>query len=225
MTDPLPVPTRGSAAPDPRTRTRRRLATAAAAGAIAAALAPGLAVLPAAAAPAAAGCPAARFGAAASADLIRLDLLDLRSLGAALPPVAGVRVASTAAATSGGPGGGSSADARYLQARLLGGTVPAGPLDAVVHQQAHPAVQPASAITATGVDLGVLAAGTGTLAAHATCSVSAGVSAQSSAALLNASVCRTAGTRCWRCRTTWPAVRRPDSSAGRGRCVRRPPRR
>src|SRR5947207_4842237 len=170
------------------TRSRRHFAALAAAGAIGAALAPGLAVAQAAAAPS--PCAAPRFGAAAAADLVRVDTLDLHALGVNTGPVASVRVGSTAAGTTGGPSGRSAADARYLQAKILGGTVPAGPLDAKAHQEAPPAAEAGVTAGTPGVNTGVLAAGTGTLTAHTTwaCTPPAGTAAESSAALLDAGV-------------------------------------
>jgi len=170
------------------TRTRRHLSACAAAGVIGAALAPGLAVAPAAAAPSA--CAAPRFGAAAAADLVRVDALDLHALGVNVGPAASVRVASTAAGTTGGPSGRSASDARYLQAKILGGTVPAGPLDAKAHQEAPPAAEAAINAATPGVNSGVLALGTGSLTAHSTwaCTPSAGTVAESSVALVDAGV-------------------------------------
>jgi hypothetical protein len=197
MRDPLPLPsrapdcgTRGDAAPV--ARRRRRLSAAAAAALAGAALAPGLGTLPAAAAPST--CGTAQFSAAAAADLVRLDLLDLGPVGVPVGPITKVRLVPTKAGTNGGAESRSSAEARYLIAKLLGVTVPAGPLDARAYQESPPVTAAGETVQAPRIDLGALSAGPGTLTAHTTwpaaprCTPVAGPTATSQSVALDATV-------------------------------------
>jgi hypothetical protein len=172
-----------------------------AAAVIGATLVPGLGVLPAAASPTARPC-SAQFGASASADLVRLSFLDLHPLGVAIGPAADVRVASTRAAMTTGVAGGSRASAQYMAAKLLGKGVPVGPLGPTAAQEAPPTNATGVSTTVLAKDLGVLAAGTGQLNAHATwrrpegCTTEAGgPAAEASGALLNATILRGRGGR------------------------------
>jgi hypothetical protein len=189
MTDPLVLPTRAQHSPV-RTRRRRRLAALAVAGLAGAALSPAVAALPAAAA---SPCALPAFSATATADLIRLDLLDLHALGRP-DTLANVRIASTSAGVTGGASAKSAAQARYLDAKLLGLPVPAGALTATAHQEAPPAHGAAVTTRAAATDLGALALGTGTLTAGTpwpgpeACAPPTGTEAHASASLLQATV-------------------------------------
>ncbi len=191
MTDPSPMPTRTSGTPAPdarRQRRRRRMSALAAAALTGAALAPGVGTLPASAADP--ECGSATFSATASADLFRLDLLDLHPLGVDLGPVAKVNLATTDAST----GATSTADARYLIANLAGIQIPAGPLDANAHQESPPAAPAGVTVNPAQFDIGALAAGTGSLTARTTwpaaghCPPPAGPTAEAKAAAVDATV-------------------------------------
>jgi hypothetical protein len=178
----------------PKKRTVAGLAAASIVGAL---LTPALGVGPAAATPCARPSP---YGALASADLVKLGVLDLRPLGLRLGPVADVRIASARSGmATANPSVNTAAAARYLEAHLLGVEVPTGPLDTSVAQKAPPDnPQPAEA-TALMKDLGILSVGTGKVRAHARfsdglpCGRHSGKTAESSAAVLDASVLPGAG--------------------------------
>ena len=105
-----------------------------------------------------------------------------------------VRVAPTTADTRGGDHARSAADARYLIAKLLGVHVPTGPLAAAAHQESPPVNPQPATVNPGHVDLGAVAAGSGTLSAHTTwragphCPPSPGPTAQAKASVLDATV-------------------------------------
>ncbi|MEV1287776.1 LPXTG cell wall anchor domain-containing protein [Micromonospora sp. NPDC049679] len=136
------------------------------AGVVGALVTPALAVGPAAAA---SPCTQpASYGALASADLVKLGLLDLHPLGLGLGPVANVRIASASSGLSGEGTVHSEAGARQIDANLLGVELPLGPLSQTVYQQAPPAHAHPATANALERDLGVLSLGVGDLKAHAT---------------------------------------------------------
>ncbi|SDZ35183.1 LPXTG-motif cell wall anchor domain-containing protein [Micromonospora pattaloongensis] len=146
-------------------RKGRLLAGLSTAGLVGTLITPTLGVGPAAAAPCATTAP---YGATATADLVKLGLLDLHPLGLDLGPVADVRIASTSSGMNGTGPVNSQAGARQIDAKLLGVDVPLGPLSQALYQQAPPAnAEPATATT-LAEDLGVLRLGVGNLKAHAT---------------------------------------------------------
>ncbi|MBB5871333.1 LPXTG-motif cell wall-anchored protein [Allocatelliglobosispora scoriae] len=116
----------------------------------------------------AAACSPGAFSARASADLVRVGLLDLRPLGLPVGPVADVRVASTSAGMNAKARTQSAAASRYADADLLGLSLPTGPLDKSVAQQAPPTHKAASVASAGAIQLGVARVGLGSLSAHAT---------------------------------------------------------
>ncbi len=147
-----------------RVRSDRRIAGLAAAGLLGAALAPTLATGPAAAGP----CRTKLTTAAAAADLLKAKVLDLAPLGVDAPTVADLTIAAARSAVDSTAETKSQASADYFDAKLFGEEVPAGPLDAHVHQTAPPDNPKAAVIEPTQLDLQLLRAGTGHLAAHAT---------------------------------------------------------
>lgn len=163
---------------------RRRLAALATAGLLGIGLPVAVDTSPAVAAPTDSLCATTgRLTATATADLFRLDRLDLRPLGERVEPVAGVRVASTRAETAGGPPAGSVAVAEYL---------PGGPPNgrpARASQVAPPAATAPVTAVATGTTLGVLALGPATLTAYTPwphtpyCAARVGRAAEASAVL------------------------------------------
>jgi hypothetical protein len=171
-----------------------RFSRSLAAAALAAALSPPLAALPAAAAP---SQPCASLTASASADLVRVDALDLRPLG--LPansplrrPGVGLRVASTRATMSTNPAH-TAATARGVEAALGNNTLtePAP----VAAQQAPPLPSGSGTqVASRAVDLGVARVGTGNLRAKAgwqdgyRCAAVSGQTATSSVGLVDAAV-------------------------------------
>ncbi|GIJ74622.1 hypothetical protein [Virgisporangium ochraceum] len=172
--------------------SRRIRSASVAVAALAAAVAPGLAVAPAAAAPAAPQSGCAGFSAAAAGDLVTLRLLDLRPLGLALPPTVDLTLASSRAGFSGSAGQ-AAAQGRYAEGRVLGFAPPLGPLDATAHRIAPPAAEPL-AVNPGRLALGPARAGTGNLTARSAygtpgrCDTAAGVDSESTAALTDAAV-------------------------------------
>lgn len=172
---------------------RRAGSAAVVAAAMAAVAAPGLAVAPAVAAPQNPAGPAcAGFSAAAAGDLVTLRLLDLSPLGLGLPPAVDLTLASSRAGFSGGAGQ-AAAQGRYAQGKVLGFTPPFGPLDATAYRIAPPSAEPV-ATNPGRIALGPTRAGTGNLTARSEygspgrCDPSAGATAESTAALLDAAV-------------------------------------
>jgi hypothetical protein len=154
---------------------RVRLSVVLAASAVGAILAP---ALPAAAAPSQPTC-AMRLTGSASADLVRLDTLNLHTLGVLDQPGAGLRVASTRVTATPTK---ATATARGVDTSLAGLAL-AGP-PPVATQQAPPTpAQPGAAVTSPPADLGVARVGTGSLRARADCP-----SASSSVSLADATV-------------------------------------
>lgn len=160
--------------------------------ALAAAVAPGLAVAPAAAAPEGSAGRCAGFSAAAAGDLVTLRLLDLRPLGLALPPTVDLTLASSRAGFSGSAGQ-AAAQGRYAQGKVLGFAPPLGPLDATAQRIAPPAAEPL-AVNPGRLALGPARAGTGNLTARSAygapgrCDHTAGADSESTAALADAAV-------------------------------------
>jgi hypothetical protein len=173
-------------------RTRRGFSSLAAAGLVGAALAPGLGALPASAATEPESVSCAAYGAGATADLLRLNLLDLRPVRPGAGNAADVRLSSTQV---GAANGRSAAAARYLQARLLGTAVDAGVLTTAAYQQAPPVNPQPATITALRPNLGALSAGSGDLHAHAlpTNCAKGGPTAQAGASLVDATVLPSGG--------------------------------
>ncbi|MEV0394528.1 hypothetical protein [Polymorphospora rubra] len=170
----------------------RRLAGLTVAGLAGALVSPALAITPATAAPTCAA-PAA-YGALASAELVKLGLLDLRPLGLPLGPVADVRLVSANSGLNAQAEVNSGAAARLLEADLLGINLPLGPLTRPLHQQAPPTnAEPATRALARA-DLGVLSLGVGELKAHAqwdeamACGKKVGQTTLSSASIASAKV-------------------------------------
>src|SRR5690606_31947759 len=173
-------------------RKRRLLAGITAASVAGALVTPALAISPAVAAPTCAN--SALYGARASADLVKLGLLDLNPLGITLGPVADVRISSTASGLNGKGALYSQAGARQLDASLLGLPLSLGSLTKPIYQQAPPAnPQPVTAKTAE-LDAGVLSLGVGDLKAHATwadgmeCAKTAGEATHSASNLVGARI-------------------------------------
>jgi hypothetical protein len=172
--------------------SRRFRSAAVAVAALAAAVAPGLAVAPASAAPDDQAGRCAGFSAAAAGDLVTLRLLDLRPLGLALPPTVDLTLASSRAGFAGGTGQ-AAAQGRYAQGRVLGFAPPLGPLDATAHRIAPPAAEPL-ALSPGRLALGPVRAGTGNLTARSAygapgrCDHAAGADSESTAALADAAV-------------------------------------
>lgn len=146
-----------------RVRSDRRIAGLAAASLLGAVLAPTLATGPAAAGP----CRTKVTTAAAAADLFKATLLDLGPLGVDAPTVADLTISSARSAVDSRKKTKSEASADYLDLKLLGEDVPAGPLAAHVHQTAPPDNPKPELVEPTQLDLQLLRAGTGHLAAHA----------------------------------------------------------
>jgi hypothetical protein len=156
-----------------------------------------LAPTPATAAPA---CAAAQpYGAAASADLLRLGMLDLRPLGLSLGPVADVRIASTGAGMATDAEVAAAAAARDAAADLLGSA--RASLGQTVRQQAPPTEGAPATGTGAQLDLGVLRARIGEVSARATwdermrCGMATGPAGKATASLLSASVLEAADGR------------------------------
>jgi hypothetical protein len=173
-------------------RTRRVGSAAVVVAALAAAVAPGLAVTPAGAAPDDSAGRCAGFSAAAAGDLVTLRLLDLRPLGLALPPAVDLTLASSRAGFAGSAGQ-AAAQGRYAVGKVLGFTPPSGPLDATAYRLAPPTAEPV-AVNPSRVSLGPARAGTGNLTARSAyetpgrCDHDAGADAESTAALADAAV-------------------------------------
>ncbi|MEV7228919.1 hypothetical protein AB0M79_18125 [Polymorphospora sp. NPDC051019] len=170
----------------------RRLAGLTVAGLAGALVSPALAITPAAADPVCA-TPAA-YGALASAELVKLGLLDLRPLGLPLGPVADVRLASANSGLNAQAEVNSGAAARLLEADLLGIDLPLGPLTRPLHQQAPPTNAEPATRSLARADLGVLSLGVGELKAHAqwdeamACGKKVGQTTLSSASIASAKV-------------------------------------
>src|SRR6266540_675859 len=147
-----------------RVRSDRWIAGLAAAGLLGAALGPALTVTPAAARP----CTTQDYTARAAADLVTARVLDLRPLGADVPPLADLRVASTRSTVDSAATRKAHASADYLDADLLGQRLPAGPLDAAASQYAPPGHNDPASMSPEQLDAKLLQAGTGGLTAHAT---------------------------------------------------------
>ncbi|MGH3714500.1 MAG: hypothetical protein ACRDT4_13715 [Micromonosporaceae bacterium] len=147
-----------------RVRSDRRIAGLAAAGLLGAVLSPMVAATPAAAGP----CRTKHTTAAAAADLVKATLLDLGPLGVPAPTVADLTISSARSAVDSKAGEKSMASADYLDLKVLGEDVPAGPLDAHVHQVAPPSNAEPEVVAPSQLNLKLLRAGTGHLAAHAT---------------------------------------------------------
>lgn len=148
-------------------------------------------------APAATANPCAKpqqYGAGAGADLVKLGLLDLRPLGLPLGPVADVRLASTRSGMAADARVNSAAAARYLDAKVLGVTLPAGPLSTSVYQEAPPRNEKPVTAHAGRKHLGVVTVGAGDLTAYATwrggmaCGARTGEVTRSSATVAGAEV-------------------------------------
>ncbi|MEV4411208.1 hypothetical protein [Catellatospora sp. NPDC049609] len=136
----------------------------------------------------------AGYAARAGADLLKVGALNLGPLGVKVPTVADLTIASADSGMSATNPVHSAATARYADARLLGLKLPTGPLDAKVYQQAPPSHQRAVRNNALTVDLGLVKAGTGDLAAHARwtegmgCGKAEGPAGEADAALVDAAV-------------------------------------
>lgn len=173
-----------------RVRSDRWIAGLAAAGLLGAALGPALTVTPAAASP----CTTQDYTARAAADLVTARVLDLRPLGADVPPLADLRVASTRSTVDSAATRKAHASADYLDADLLGQRLPAGPLDAAASQYAPPGHNDPASVSPEQLDAKLLQAGTGGLTAHATwkpgygCRTANGLIADSYASDLDAAV-------------------------------------
>jgi hypothetical protein len=131
------------------------------------------------------------YAAGAGAELVRLDALDLRPLGLPVGPVADVRLASTRSGMATNSEVNAAATARYLDAKLLGVPLPAGPLSTSVYQEAPPRNRKPVIAHAIRHDLGLVKAGTGNLIAHArgtSCDARAGEVTASSAQVAGAEV-------------------------------------
>lgn len=131
------------------------------------------------------------YAAGAGAELVRLDGLDLRPLGLPIGPVADVRLASTRSGMAANSHVKAAAAARYLDAKLVGVPLPAGPLSTSVYQEAPPRNPKPAMAHATRRDLGLVKAGTGNLIAHArgtACDPRAGEVTSSSAQVAGADV-------------------------------------
>ncbi|BCJ72139.1 hypothetical protein CS0771_16830 [Catellatospora sp. IY07-71] len=169
---------------------RRQLAVA---GSVALVSLSSLAVL---SAPASAGvCDRpAGYAARAGADLLKVGAVNLGPLGVKLPAVADLTVASAGSGMSATNPVHSAATARYADARLLGLELPTGPLAAKVYQQAPPSHQNPVRNNALTVDLGLIKAGTGDIAAHARwtegmgCGKAEGPAGEADASLVDAKV-------------------------------------
>jgi hypothetical protein len=171
-------------------RTRRSLIVAAVV----------LATAPVAAAPASANptatesCVPAGYTAQADAGLLKVSLLDLKPLGLDLPKVLDLSVATSKATLGAKNPIQSTAAADYLDAEVLGLTLPRGPLDVTVSQQAPPSNQAQVKNTALAADLGLAKLGTGDLTAHArwadgmTCGKQSGPAGAATAALVEAAI-------------------------------------
>ncbi|GLH98351.1 hypothetical protein [Phytohabitans aurantiacus] len=107
------------------------------------------------------------YAAGAGAELVRLDALDLRPLGLPTGPVAVVRLASARSGMAANSRVNAAASARYLDAKLLGIPLPAGPLSTSVYQEAPPRNPKPAKAHAPRKDLGLVEAGAGNLIAHA----------------------------------------------------------
>lgn len=143
----------------------------------------------------AAGCDQPQnYAAEASADLVKVGMLDPGILGLKLPKVADLTLASTSAHLGATSSVRSSARSEYLSAQVLGLALPRGPLEATVAQQAPPTHQDPVRNNALSIDLGVAKAGTGDLIAHArwadgmACGTQVGPAGSASAAILNVTV-------------------------------------
>ncbi|MEH1123682.1 hypothetical protein [Micromonospora sp. CPCC 206061] len=131
------------------------------------------------------------YAAGAGAELVRLDALDLRPLGLPIGPVADVRLASTRSGLAANSPINAAAVARYLDAKLVGVPLPAGPLSTSVYQQAPPRNPKPAMAHAIRKDLGLVRAGTGNLIAHArgtSCASRAGEVTSSSAQVAGAEI-------------------------------------
>jgi hypothetical protein len=192
----------GAARPRRLAAAPRRRLTAAVTGAaiVGAMVAPALALTPAAAA----DCPARRAHAAsAAADLLRLDLLDLHPLGAAVGPVGALRLAATQADLTAGPRVAAAGAARHLHADALeadiAGLVPAGAATRTLRQQAPPVNAEPASVSVPQADLGALRLGIGKVSTHATatdalrCGAGTGQGSTASAEVLSATVLRGPG--------------------------------
>lgn len=178
-------------------RRGRRWAACAAIGVAGLLATPGLA-LPASASALVAAGPCDNlptgYAARASAELLKVGVLNLAPLGLKLPAVADVTVGASNSSMSGATAIRSSASAQYADARLLGLKLPGGPLDGRVYQQAPPTDQSPVRDNALSLNFGVVQAGTGDLSAHAqwadgmACGRQTGPAGESSAALLDARV-------------------------------------
>ncbi|MQA24825.1 MAG: hypothetical protein GEU94_05005 [Micromonosporaceae bacterium] len=173
-----------------RIRADRRVAGIAALGLLTTVLAPTLTAGPAAAAP----CDAKPFIAGAQADLLKAKVLDLRPLGSDAPPLADVTVSSAASVVNSTAKRKSAAQARYLDAKVLGENIPAGPLNAVATQVAPPHHEKPKVVAPAQLDAELLRVGTGHLLAHAKwkpgfgCHTAAGVMTESYGSDLDAAV-------------------------------------
>ncbi|NUT36091.1 MAG: hypothetical protein HOV79_23795 [Hamadaea sp.] len=132
---------------------------AAALGALPLAL-PGSAAAPA--------CSPLDYAASASADVVRLGLLDLRPLGVPLAPVAEVGLGTSRSAMDARKPVKARADARYAEARLLGKEAAPLFLSSAVSQQAPPTHAKPSTYTGFAQNAGLAKVGTGEISAHAT---------------------------------------------------------
>jgi len=180
----------------PRARITRRLAAIAAVTAVGA-LGPVAIGAPAVAAPTGGPCPAG-FGATAASELLTLRALDAQPLGALLPPVASIHLGPTESGMAGDPAR-AAAQAQLVKATVLGLSLPDVLLGEKVYQQAPPPNAHGVARHIAGADLGVLDAGVGSLAAHATwqdasrCDPGSGPASESSSSTARLDVLPTAG--------------------------------
>ncbi|MFI5906305.1 hypothetical protein [Dactylosporangium sp. NPDC051541] len=109
------------------------------------------------------GCPTG-FGATAAANTLAVGGLDLRAIGMNTPPLPELRAATAHSGFAGGPAR-AAADARYIQSS---GVLPPGLIGPSAYQQAPPPHQDPATVAIPSVNLGALAAGAGSLKAHAT---------------------------------------------------------
>ncbi|MGH3655963.1 MAG: hypothetical protein ACRDUA_04845 [Micromonosporaceae bacterium] len=173
-----------------RIRPDRRIAGIAAAGLLGAILAPGIAVEPAAAT----ACESRDFSAMAAADLMNAELKSLEPLGVDAPARSGITVAAARSWVNSNATTKSRASVDYLDAELLGRSVPAGPLDASVSQSAPPNNTRPATVRPEQVNAELLRLGPGPMSAHATwkkeygCRTRQGVIAESYVSDLDAAV-------------------------------------
>ncbi len=149
--------------------------------------------VPAVATPA--GCEDAPFAATATADLVKLTVLDLRRLGVQQTPLTDVQIAQARSSMSSTELIKAQSTARYASAELLGLHVPAGALDQVTAAQAAPPDhRSAQVVKPHAFDLGVLSAGTGMESAYARwqegqgCGRATGTVSKASSSVLDATI-------------------------------------